>query len=102
MTAPCPTFGFTVAMVRVASLEAVGRVSLVDAWNTFLENRGLYCTGQWREDVRAEYTVLSEASQATEADRLAAEAWLAERRELREWRVGALDDFGATEKARSR
>ena len=93
MTAPCPTFGFLVAMELAPALDATARNALEDAWVAFLENGGLYCSGGAGEE-RRKYVVLSEASQATEGDRMSIEAWLASRGELRAWRVGPLEDLG--------
>lgn len=96
MSAPCPTFGFLVVLELASPIDAGANRDLQDSWIGFLETRGLYCTGRGTvDDARAalEY-VVSEASQATETDREAAQAWLASRRELRGWHVGALEDFG--------
>ena len=91
MTAPCPTLGFVVSMELARAAD--GWTSLADAWRSFLESRGLYCSGGVRGE-RLEYAVLSEAWQATEVDRASAQAWLAQRDDVKEWRVGELEDFG--------
>ena len=97
MSAPCPTFGFLVLMELVSPSDASATRDLRDSWTAFLETRGLYCaSGGSADETRAElkFVVASEASQATATDREAAHTWLASRRELRAWHVGALEDFG--------
>jgi uncharacterized protein YggL (DUF469 family) len=97
MSAPCPTFGFLVVMELASSIEESANRELRDSWIGFLETRGLTCAGAGTADetrAKLKFVVTSEASQATETDREAAEAWLASRRELRAWQVGALEDFG--------
>jgi uncharacterized protein YggL (DUF469 family) len=92
MTAPCPTFGFLVVMEPTADPGSREHAELGDAWIDFLESRGLYCGGA-AAAARLEYVVASEASQATENDRVATRAWLASRAELRRWEVGELEDL---------
>ncbi len=92
MSAPCPTFGFVVVMDIVPGIDAQTRDALSDAWNDFLEARGLYCVGGAAAE-RLEYVIASEAAQATENDREATRAWLTARPELRGWRVGDLEDL---------
>ena len=97
MSAPCPTFGFLVVMEIASTIDASANRELRDSWIGFLETRGLSCAdGSTADETRAElkFVVTSEASQATETDREAVRAWLASRRELRTWHVGALEDFG--------
>jgi uncharacterized protein YggL (DUF469 family) len=91
MTAPCPTFGFAVMMTPRTELGSAEGDRLWDDWVAFLESRGLYCAGGGGESL--EYVVASEASQATDSDRRAVEAWLGARAELRAWRVGELIDL---------
>jgi uncharacterized protein YggL (DUF469 family) len=91
MTAPCPALGFHVVMESTVDFDSARHDELLDAWTDFLENRGLYCGGGGRD--RMEFVVASEASQATENDRVAARAWLASRAELRTWHVGDLEDL---------
>lgn len=91
MTAPCPTLGFHVTMELLVDPGEHADEALLDAWIDFLEARGLYCGGGGRQ--RVELVVASEASQATENDRVAAEAWLASRPELATWHVGDLEDL---------
>jgi uncharacterized protein YggL (DUF469 family) len=95
MSAPCPTFGFLVVMELADGSETGPSHELRNAWIRFLETLGLYCTDGSGGDAEPglRYVVASEASQATESDRLAAQAWLAARRELLSWRVGKLEDF---------
>jgi uncharacterized protein YggL (DUF469 family) len=95
MTAPCPALGFHVVMESAIDLESDRHDALLDAWRGFLEARGLYCGGGGRD--RMEFVVASEASQATENDRVAAREWLASRAELRRWRVGDLEDLNRNE-----
>jgi uncharacterized protein YggL (DUF469 family) len=90
MTAPCPALGFHV-MMDSGALSRERFDALLDAWIDFLEARGLYCAGGGSEPMRL--VVASEASQATENDRVAARAWLASRPELRTWHVGDLEDL---------
>jgi uncharacterized protein YggL (DUF469 family) len=91
MTTPCPALGFHVVMESSAELDSEQYDRMLDAWMDFLERRGLYCAGSGRR--RAEFVVASEASQATENDRVAARAWLASRPELLTWDVGDLEDL---------
>lgn len=89
MTAPCPAFGFSVALELApgASLDALGA-----AFAALLESRGLRLRETGRLP-RREYVVTSEASQATELDRDAVGAWLGARPELARVRVGPLVDL---------
>jgi uncharacterized protein YggL (DUF469 family) len=91
MTAPCPALGFHVVLESAADVDAAGYDVFLNAWIDFLENRGLYCGGGGSSPI--EFVVASEASQATENDRVAARAWLASRPELRSWHVGDLADL---------
>jgi uncharacterized protein YggL (DUF469 family) len=91
MTAPCPALGFHVVMESATELDSEQHDRLLDAWIDFLEARGLYCGGGGRTHM--EFVVASEASQATENDRVAAQTWLASRPELLTWDVGDLEDL---------
>jgi len=91
VTAPCPALGFHVVMESGIDFESKAHDELLDAWIDFLESRGLYCGGGGRDHLK--FVVASEASQATENDRVAARAWLASRPELRSWQVGDLEDL---------
>ena len=73
-------------------LDSTARDGFREAWIEFLETRGLYCAVAGGEE-RRQYAVASEASQATEADRGSAKAWLASRSELHGWRVGGLEEL---------
>src|SRR4051812_31414008 len=76
MSAPCPTFGFLVVMELGSSIDASANRELRDSWIGFLETRGLSGTdGGTVDETRAtlRFVVTSEASQATETDREAAE-----------------------------
>ena len=88
MSAPCPTFGFTVAIELRAALSARERDQFSREWTAFLGSRGLYCG---RGDGR-NHVIASEAAQAIDGDRTAVSAWLAARPELQAWRVGELID----------
>jgi hypothetical protein len=92
MSGACPRLGYHVVMdVRPGASPAV-REELFAAWTGFLEGRGLY--GNRRGGAaRLEYVVASEASQATNGDRVATEGWLASRREISAWRVEDLEDL---------
>jgi uncharacterized protein YggL (DUF469 family) len=91
MTAPCPVLGFR---VTVESRSGIGSPfeALMDDWVHFLEGRGLHCTGGGSAE-RLAFAVASDASQATENDRVAVRAWLASRTDLQTWRVGDLEDL---------
>jgi uncharacterized protein YggL (DUF469 family) len=65
--------------------------AIVVAWIEFLESRGLYCGGGGAQ--RLEYTVASEAAQATSNDREAVQLWLSRRAEISGWQVGELEDL---------
>lgn len=91
MTAPCPSFGFVVAIEPRPELDEFQRTRFWDEWTELLEQRGLYCGGGGGDT--HEYVVASDASQATDADREALQAWLAERPEVSRWHVGALIDL---------
>jgi uncharacterized protein YggL (DUF469 family) len=92
MTAPCPTFGFRVVMDLDAGAAPSAIEQLRHAWSALLQSRGL--TSRESGVERFVHVVTSEASQATETDRVAIRAWLATRPEIRGWRVGDLEDLG--------
>ena len=94
MTAPCPALGFVVVMEPVAGLSAAEHDALRRAWSELLGARGLVARGSLPAERRV-VEVESEASQVTEVDRAAVKAWLASRRELRDWSVGDLEDMRA-------
>lgn len=92
MTAPCPSFGFIVTLTFHTHVGGAGRARFQEAWTEFLETRGLRWSGG--VGVSPEYVVASEAAQATDLDRQAVEAWLADRSQLSAWRIGELIDLG--------
>lgn len=94
MTAPCPTFGFVVALELRPELGAAPRAEFWSSWMDFLAQRGLYCSGGGGDT--SEYVIGSEASQATDLDREAVQGWLAARAEVSASRVGELIDLGET------
>lgn len=91
MSAPCPTLGFFVAMDVAPSVDTDAWNSAWDDWIDVLERRGLHCGGGGSE--RLEYAVASDASQATEEDRIALDAWLAQNPHITAWHVGPLKDL---------
>ena len=91
MTAPCPSFGFLVTLAFRLGMDEHRRRAFRDTWIEFLEQRGLYCAGGGGDS--GEYVVASDASQATDTDRRAVEAWIAQRPELSAWNVGELIDL---------
>jgi uncharacterized protein YggL (DUF469 family) len=92
MSAPCPTYGFHVAFAFRPSVAPEARDTVWEQWIDTVESRGLECGGGG-DDHRHHYVVSSVAAQATDADRGAISAWLAERPELAEWSVGELVDL---------
>jgi uncharacterized protein YggL (DUF469 family) len=93
MSASCPALGFHVVMEPAASPGSAEYVDLLGALVLFLEGRGLYCGGERSGPRRMELAVGSEASQATENDRVATRAWLESRPDLLRWQVGELVDL---------
>lgn len=91
MTAPCPVLGFRVS-IEPRSATGSSFEELVDAWVGFLEGRGLHCTGGGATGGLA-FAVASDASQATENDRVAARTWLGSRPDVSSWHVGDLEDL---------
>ncbi|MFI5228585.1 MAG: 50S ribosome-binding protein YggL [Gemmatimonadales bacterium] len=94
MSAPCPVFGFE-ARAQTRPIDDDG---LHDVWRAlqteFLEPRGL--TARLPAFGRFfSFVVTSEASQATDADRTALEAWAATRAEIVSLHVGPLVDLAA-------
>ena len=96
MSAACPVFGF-VAEVDVANaLTDDQRQSLRRALHDdVLEPRGLTCVDRFAGQ-QWSFTVRSEASQATHADREAVESWADARREIATIRIGPLVDLTGT------
>ena len=92
VSAPCPALGFVVELEPAAGLSAERLVALRAEWAAFLDGRGL--RGRERHvGLQLRFEVESEASQATQSDRAAAEAWLSARDELARCRVGDIHDL---------
>lgn len=92
MTAACPVFGFTLRCTLHSPLDDAGESALTDDFLAFAASRGLVCSGGF-SGTRWSMTVHSEAGQATEADRTAAEAWVRARPEIADTNVGPLFDL---------
>ena len=92
MSAPCPALGFVVDLEPAAGLSTDRLARLRTDWTSFLDGRGLQGREQ-RVGAQLRFQVESEASQATQNDRAAAESWLAARAELTQWRVGDIQDL---------
>ena len=92
MSAACPVFGFTLTCRLRTPLDPPGEAVLTDAFLTFAASRGLVCSGGF-SGTRWSMTVHSDAGQATDADRLAAESWLAGRPEFAAASVSPLVDL---------
>jgi len=92
MSAPCPALGFVVDLEPVAGLSAERLATFRAEWADFLDGRGLRGREQ-RGGTRTRFEVESEASQATQADRAAAEEWLSTRGELSSYGVGDIHDL---------
>jgi hypothetical protein len=80
MSAPCPTFGFTIHLAATDDLHAV--------LGDFIESRGLL----WRR-AGSEYLVTGEGTQATHDDREAVARWLLEHARHNEFQVSPLGDL---------
>jgi uncharacterized protein YggL (DUF469 family) len=95
VSAPCPVFGF---LVEVETLEALTSEQLHDLRLAFdrdvLERRGLVCDER-SSGRRWSFVVRSEASQGTDADRDAVEAWTRTRSDIVSARIGPLLDFAS-------
>lgn len=95
MAAPCPIFGFLVELEMADTLSAEQIRQLRRAFERdVIEPRGLLCDdrsigGRWS------FVVRSEASQATDADRSAVDAWTQTRAEIQSARIGPLLDFAS-------
>jgi len=92
VSAPCPALGFVVDLVPAAGISADRLAVLRAEWAAFLEARGLIGREQ-HAGTQLRFTVESEASQATQNDRAAAERWLSTREELASCRVGEIHDL---------
>ena len=92
VSAPCPALGFVVELHPASALSGERLTRLREEWAAFLDERGLVGRER-RTETQVRFEVESEASQATQNDRAAAEAWLAARTELDRWRVGDIHDL---------
>jgi hypothetical protein len=92
VSAPCPALGFVVELDPASDLTAERLARLREEWAAFLDGRGLLGRER-RTETQLRFEVESEASQATQSDRAAAEAWLAARSELDRWHVGDIHDL---------
>ena len=92
MTAACPVFGFTLQCTLRSALDEAGEAVLTDDFLAFTASRGLACSGGF-SGTRWSMTVHSEAGQATDADRSAAEAWARQRSEIAAATVSPLVDL---------
>ena len=75
-----------------APLDVTGEAKLIDAFLAFAASRGLVCSGGF-SGTRWSMTVHSDAGQATDADRGAAEGWARVRPEIATTTVGPLVDL---------
>jgi uncharacterized protein YggL (DUF469 family) len=92
MSAACPVFGFTIACTLRSALDEAREAALTDAFLRFAASRGLVCSGGF-SGTRWSMTVHSDAGQATDADRIETEAWIASRSEIAGATVGPLVDL---------
>jgi hypothetical protein len=91
MTEPCPALGFFVSIELAPESSARVREQFRDYWLTFLTGRGLYAMSAGADGWK--WAVGSEASQASELDCEAARRWLAARPEVRQAKVGSIEDL---------
>jgi hypothetical protein len=92
VSAPCPALGFVVDLEPAARLSADRLAALRAEWAAFLDGRGLTAREQ-QVGTQLRFEVESEASQATQNDRAAAEDWLSKRAELAGCRVSDIHDL---------
>jgi hypothetical protein len=92
VSAPCPALGFVVDVEPAVGISAEHLATLRAEWAAFLDGRGLSAREQ-RVGARLRFEVESEASQATQIDRAAAEQWLCTRVELSSFEVGDIHDL---------
>ena len=93
MSTPCPIFGFTVEFEMATTLTSDQlRVMRAAFLEEVIEPRGL-TYAERSGGQRWSFVVRSEASQATDADRQAVEAWAQPRREIIAIAVGPLLDL---------
>jgi len=92
VSAPCPALGFVVDLETTEGIQDDRLATLRAEWAAFLDTRGL--TARERSvGGRLRFAVESEAAQATQSDRAAAEAWLSTRGELSAFQVGDIHDL---------
>ena len=94
MSAACPIFGFTLSCTLHSPLDEDGEAALTDAFLAVAASRGWVCSGGF-SGTRWSMTVHSDAGQATDADRAAAESWAAARPEIATASGGPLVDLDA-------
>ena len=92
MSAACPVLGFTLLCTLRSQLDDAGEAALTDAFLHFAASRGLVCSGGF-SGTRWSMTVHSDAGQATDADRVAAQSWAEARSEIAAATVGPLVDL---------
>jgi uncharacterized protein YggL (DUF469 family) len=92
MSAACPVLGFTIACTLRSPLGEAREAALTDAFLRFAASRGLVCSGGF-SGARWSMTVHSDAGQATDSDRAAAESWVGARLEIATATVGPLVDL---------
>jgi uncharacterized protein YggL (DUF469 family) len=95
VSASCPVFGF---LVELETMEALTSEQLRDLRLAFdrdvIEPRGLVIDAR-SSGRRWSFVVRSEASQATDSDRDALQAWTQTRSEIVSARIGPLLDFAS-------
>lgn len=90
MSAPCPTYGFAIALRPAPGLDAAASAALRDAFVAAVEARGLSAGGGdrvWR------HVISRDGGQAIDADREALRAWAASRPDVMDVTVGPLVDL---------
>lgn len=93
MSAPCPTYGFTVALVPRDGASADALDALRDDLAAMLAAHGLETM---RGSARAlEYVVVRDGSQAADADRTLVRAWAEQWTDVAEVRISEIVDLGA-------
>lgn len=92
VTAPCPIYGFIAKYELVSQLDEAEETALTDSFLELLEARGLVSSGGFN-GTRWSHVVRSEASQATDADRVAVHDWATSRAEIRDGVCGPIVDL---------
>ena len=87
MSAACPAFGFSARLTFAADIPSNEKDDCLRAFHAMLDARGLTYRG-----VENLVIIQSEASQATEADRIAVIDWCGTRRAISAVHVGPLVD----------